>query len=71
MTAVIYAGPSVQVVPEMGAQDGPGTLILRPGQHYDFPGSPPGDPAWWVPVPPAPPAAKALPAPVPAPAPEG
>jgi hypothetical protein len=37
-----------QVVPEMNAQDGKGTLILRPGQEYGFEGDPPGDPAYWA-----------------------
>ena len=49
MTALAYSGPE-QVVPEMRAQTGTGTLILRPGETYEFDGTPPGNPAWWSPA---------------------
>jgi hypothetical protein len=59
MARFTYAGWDDQVVPEMTAQDDiGGTLVLRPGQEYDFDGDPPGDPARWAAVPPP----KALPA---------
>ena len=63
MAEVVYIGPTVQIVPELTAQDDiGGTLILRPGQHYDFAGDPPGDPSWWrTGVPPLPPALPAVP----------
>jgi len=44
-----YAGPQEETVPDMGAQDDiGGTLILRPGQEYEFEGSPQGNLAWWT-----------------------
>ena len=47
-----WRGPQDEVVPDMGAQDEHGgTLILRPMQTYQFEGDPPGNPAWWLPVP--------------------
>ena len=53
MAALIYNGPQEQVFPHLRALDGePGTLVLRPGESYDFAGGlegykePPG-PAWW------------------------
>ena len=53
MAAQTYVGPQTQVFPHLRALDGePGTLVLRPGESYDFGGGlegykePPG-PAWW------------------------
>ena len=53
MAAQTYVGPQEQVFPHLRALDGePGTLVLRPGESYDFGGElegykePPG-PAWW------------------------
>ena len=53
MAAQTYVGPQEQVFPPLRALDGePGTLVLRPGESYDFGGElegykePPG-PAWW------------------------
>ena len=53
MAAQTYVGPQTQVFPHLRALDGePGTLVLRPGESYDFGGElegykePPG-PAWW------------------------
>ena len=53
MALQTYAGPQEQVFPHLRALDGePGTLVLRPGESYDFGGElegysePPG-PAWW------------------------
>ena len=53
MAAQMYVGPQEQVFPHLRALDGePGTLVLRPGESYDFGGGlegykePPG-PAWW------------------------
>ena len=53
MALQTYVGPQEQVFPHLRALDGePGTLVLRPGESYDFGGElegykePPG-PAWW------------------------
>ena len=53
MALQTYVGPQTQVFPHLRALDGePGTLVLRPGESYDFGGGlegykePPG-PAWW------------------------
>ena len=53
MALQTYVGPQEQVFPHLRALYGePGTLVLRPGESYDFAGGlegykePPG-PAWW------------------------
>ena len=48
MKSFTYFGPDGQVVPEMLAPDGSGTLVLHPGEMYQFDDDPPGDPAWWA-----------------------
>ena len=78
MAAQTYVGPQTQVFPHLRALDGePGTLVLRPGESYDFGGGlegykePPGPAWWWKPAAPeraAAPSVKTPPAP-PAPAP--
>ena len=77
MASQTYVGPQEQVFPHLRALDGEsGTLVLRPGESYDFGGEenagyvqPPGPSWWWKPAesPPAAPV-KTPPAP-PAPAP--
>ena len=53
MALQTYVGPQEQVFPHLRALDGePGTLVLRPGESYDFGGGPAGykeppGPAWW------------------------
>ena len=77
MASQIYVGPSEQVFPHLRALDGePGTLVLRPGESYDFGGEenagykePPGPSWWWQPAASPPAASVKTPAAVPAPAP--
>ena len=57
MALQTYVGPQEQVFPHLRALDGePGTLVLRPGESYDFGGElegykePPGPAWWWTPA---------------------
>ena len=70
MASQTYVGPQEQVFPHLRALDGEsGTLVLRPGESYDFGGEenagykePPGPAWWWKPA--EAPAAAPAPAPV-------
>jgi hypothetical protein len=57
MALQTYAGPQTQVFPHLRALDGvPGTLVLVPGESYDFSkepegySKPPGPSWWWKPA---------------------
>ena len=47
MADLTYRGPSEQVFPHLLDPGGAGTLVLRPGESYDFGDEPPPGPAWW------------------------
>ena len=81
MPSFTYAGPQELVFPHQQALDAIGTLVLTPGETYDWGDQAPVGPSWWwtpvAPAPPAPPpaapvaapaAAPVTPAPAPAPA---
>jgi hypothetical protein len=72
MAALTYTGPQELVFPHLRALDGAeGTLVLRPGESYDFGGgqagydAPPG-PSWWWKAADPPPVPVKAPAAVPA-----
>ena len=72
MALQTYVGPQEQVFPHLRALEGvTGTLVLRPGEDYDFDAQPegyrkpPGPAWWWKPAdPPARPAAAIAASPV-------
>jgi hypothetical protein len=59
MAALTYNGVSEQVFVHLHNPDGTGTLVLTPGESYDFGDAIPPGPAWWwkpaAPPPAAPP----------------